>query len=191
MFIINNMKNHKYILILFFFFLIVIINAQENDNIDSENFFNWQFGTIDFFMNINNNITFDFSTNLLYFTFLNEKTKIGIEWDSVRYWYTGVTKEHILTFSGVTIFWNIIKQKWSTFGIFGPFVAVNFLNLYEFKRFSIEKYIFTAGIKYFLNFPKFRLIGFEGGYRNIHGNHSIYIGVQIVNPLVFPLILFQ
>ncbi|MDR1388859.1 MAG: hypothetical protein LBJ31_02660 [Treponema sp.] len=181
-----------------------IVYADPNDYEDTYDLFQgihtkhinlyWTFGTMDFSMNGYEKISFDFGANILYLVFEGQQTGLGVEVDPFRYWYNGITKDHILTFGGFTMYWNLLKIAKSSEKdrqIFGPFMKVNFLNLFNFEEFTRDEPIYTVGIRFSMHMYCFRLFGIETGYRNINGRHSVYLGLQLILPPGFLLLMIQ
>jgi hypothetical protein len=145
----------------------------------------WTLGTIGISGNLSEK-AFNFNTNLGYIIFEEHKTGLGIEIDPLIYGYNSTKEEHALTFLNFNIFWNIMPP--GVQHIIGPYFGLQFIT-YDFTEISLDKRIYTAGLKYSFDSLFWRMWCLEAAYQNIDGKHGAYMGLKIALPLVFLLLL--
>jgi hypothetical protein len=145
--------------------------------------FQWYLGTLDFGLINSDEASFYFGLNFVSFSFMEQKTKIGIEFDPIQYNFIRDPQENLISFGQITLFWDILKLAnpdsygWGR-GIIGPFVRFDFF-VHNTKKFDIHKRIYTAGIQCAYDIDFMRVIGMELAYRNFDNKSSFYISIKI------------
>ena len=165
------------------------------DMADDKFTFNWNIGNINNELKISQEkYSYIFSAQLINY-YIDYDTKILFELSPLKYWLFCEDGTQKMTFFNVGISYNIIDPK-HYMHLLGPIVSINWLENENFANFKIENYIFSIGIRYAYRIKleggtfkhpayTFYLFDFESGYRNINGEHSIYIGVRIEPSILF------
>jgi hypothetical protein len=124
-------------------------------------------------------------------------TKIGIEYSLAKLWnwfYSSYNEDinYIETFRvsmlNLGIYWNALDFLYNNDSLYkfylGPFTKFNYLFFNENIPFRSNEYIISAGIRYGIirRIDKniyYSFLGGELGYRNINGNNTFYVNVNI------------
>jgi hypothetical protein len=196
----GNMIKNKFTLILFIFFLnIHSINAVGLD-------FSW--GLIKIYTGVEKyeerETCFEFSSSLFHLT-LESDFGLGLDINPVKYWNWNIGRYQMLSFTNATLYYNFFRNDEVKKFILGPFVSINWLNLYEMKYFNIKDIIFNCGLQFSFagqfsfatqyqystssdtttkdNFMFiYNVMGIEIGYKNNMGRHGFYCVFQITDP---------
>jgi hypothetical protein len=152
-----------------------------------------------------NEISFEFTGNLVNFNIINENTGIGIDISPIKFFYSSWVftqnisqKSNILSFVNIYLFWDIfsiitpyeygVVRLGGGYPGFGPFFSINWINIDDIAPFNINKLIFSAGLKHSRGIRwgeyggqimnNHTHIDIEAGYRNIYGNHGFFLTIQ-------------
>lgn len=146
----------------------------------------WYLGTTDFGFTSDTS-SFIFGLNFVSFSFMEQKTAIGIEFNPIQYRYIHDPKEHLFSFGQITLFWNALRLiNYELNGIFGPFVRFD-LFIHDTHKFDINRRIYTAGIQLAFDYSFLRVCGIELGYCNFDNKSNFYCSIKIC-PLAPPLL---
>jgi hypothetical protein len=179
-------NKNKLIIIFLFFMNIYFINAKEID-------FSWSLAKIYNGVETSEgrDACFEFSISLLHFT-LDSSIGFGLDINPIKYWNWGLGQYQMISFENVTLYYNFYKhndEEERYQRILGPFLSINWFNLYE-KRLNANNIIFNCGflLSFFVNPGQFvyNMIGIEIGYKNNMGKHGFYFVFQITDPSIIP-----
>jgi hypothetical protein len=164
----------------------------------------WNFGTL----GLNGYRAPSRSFSALSWSLLNiyvedEQTRLGIKISPFYYYvieseYDEITGELIrddsnLSLLNVDLYWNPFLRI-NRYGIFGPFVSVNYLTFNESQRNFFTHFVVSSGLKFMLKMnpsnigdPAFewledyslQVVGMEAGYRYINNDHYAYFDVSL------------
>jgi hypothetical protein len=126
----------------------------------------------------------------------HNKTKIGIEFSPIKYWFWSFGDEvepaSKFSFINFDITWNILNNR--NF-FFGPFSMINYMIINNFSMIKWNEYIATCGLRFSL-IPymegintNYQIFCGEIGYRNISGQNKFYFSIN-VDIILLSLIVF-
>jgi len=171
------------------FFVIIITNAS------AENIFDvyWNFGNIGLGMNYSskNDDNIELTVSIFDITFEHKDTNIGIEFNTIKYWYLFEFQNELETkenggkfsFINTNLYWDLI-ENYSI--LLGPFMSINYMFINMSNGINMNEYIFSSGLRFSYK-PKYSIFGYntsqilntEIGYRNITGNNKFYFSINI------------
>jgi hypothetical protein len=143
-------------------------------------------------------LNYEFSIGLFNYYYVNSKTGFGYDSRFImpKYYYN--FQNHIISFFGINIFWNVFKlidskRNLIDESIFGPCLSLDYLNWNLSEPFDtiFYNYNFKIGIRYSRLFilnersnarnfaPIFNL---EAGYKNTNGINNVYLSIQTSFP---------
>jgi hypothetical protein len=168
------------------FFIINIITAEEHSFRD---YFDLGFNSGSFgggMSFLRNDHNFELSTTLINIFIEHKTTKLGIEYNPVKYWGFFSSKNQAWDQNFYLMNLNIYFNPYTIIdSIFGPFVSINYFDVNNWSGFKLDKYIFSAGLRLFSmahlerwQIP-LQILGGEMGYRNNSGNHAFYFNINI------------
>jgi hypothetical protein len=149
----------------------------------------------------------EFSVGLINFYFENSTTGLGFgtRYILTKYYYN--FQDHVISFLGINIYWNIFKLLDSSNdfireSIFGPCFSLDYLNWNLSEPFitMFYNYNFKIGIRYsklwiFDDEPEDRafmpIFNFEVGYKNTNGISDIYLSIQTSFNVIYYLLSIQ
>jgi hypothetical protein len=201
-------KYIKYLKVKLFIIIFIFIGAKINSeeleiNTEKEREgikMNYSFGLFKLYNGFNvseNEISYEFTGNLVNFNIVNENTGIGIDISPIRYFYS--SQSYAWSFVNICLYWDIlwimnpfnpgvVVIHYYLYPEMGPFFSINWINFDDIAPFNINKIIFSAGLKLFsmgYRFPDGKIrnnhtfIDIEAGYRNIYGKHSFFLSIQL------------
>ncbi|MHB9295255.1 hypothetical protein PilKf_00997 [Pillotina sp. SPG140] len=155
------------------------------------------------------NVSYEFTTTVFNYYIMDADTNVGIDISPIKYSYIDNPKHQTLSFINIKLYYNLFRKKDeynnAVENIFGPFIAINWININNFEYFDLKNILYSVGLRYSwriltyngsdgfdtFNHPTYAWTHINGelGYRNNNGNHGFYVGIQILDPLLFPLFL--
>jgi hypothetical protein len=153
---------------------------------------NWNFGYMGIGMNYSseNDDNIEFTVSIFNLMFEHKETKIGVEFNPVKYWYLFEFQNKPeskkdgskFSFINVNTYWNLLENN---IIILGPLVSINYMYINTSNGINMIEYAFSSGLRFslyvrdnkFLKNYSFQ-INSEIGYRNITGNHKFYFSIN-------------
>ena len=167
---------------------IFLIMAAANINAETLLDISWNFGSGGFgvLYSPENDGAMELSVSVLNLIIEEKYRSIGFEFSPAKYWHLFELQEEFVTkydgvqwsFINIKLYWNVLYDAKL---MLGPFTAVNYMYISELNGFTPNTYSFSAGLDFLLRYRiksySFQ-IGAEAGYRNITGEHAVYVLVK-------------
>ena len=144
-----------------------------------ETYFDFAFNlsNIGWGMDIGNNSYHQINFNFCNFFIENINSNIGIELSPFHSWFN-TNSTSLISFLNLSLhynlsnYWNRSEKIGSTYMLVGPFIALNYMQLENFNKFSFDKFQINSGIKLMLMIDLSEFNDKKGG---------LPIGLQIFN----------
>jgi hypothetical protein len=186
--------------------MIILLNLHNHifsDGIFDSFFFKWPiiggFGSVGTSIQLqkDNNVTFDFASNFLFFGLMHDK--FGIETSLINYQYSNIYG-HCVSLLTPRIFFHIYHWPlWSDNRhnsevlVLRLYASINYLNIYNFSQIDLKNTIFSISFRLidldFIMFYPSETFSIEIGYKNINGKHNFYSAIKI-DPFTFFILTF-